>query len=52
MILYVPTSGNDVADRLSQALWSLCRPPQIFKDQSKTREELIIMGLLASPALP
>lgn len=29
MIVYIPTSGSDTAKRLSEALWSLSRPPQV-----------------------
>ena len=31
-VIYVPTSGDAVCDKLSRALWALARPPQTRSD--------------------
>jgi hypothetical protein len=38
MIIYVPTSNNSVAQQLSEALWSLTRPPQVRQSNEVTTE--------------
>lgn len=38
MIIYVPTSGDSVAHQLSEALWSLTRPPQVRDAEEITTE--------------
>lgn len=37
MKLYVPTSGSTVCEQLSEALWSLSRPPQVRAILDTTR---------------